>query len=148
MQSLLSVVAITIAIGSVIFAAIQTRILARQSKMLQATTELSYNLELIVRMNELILQIAGERKSRTYVWGKVGKQNSRRCHEGRAFLDMLDAAVLGVNRLSKFQDSEFENWIIYTEYVLEHSRNLRDEVHDHPAWWPNITPIIERLTHR
>ena len=148
MQSLLSVVAITIAIGSVIFAAIQTRILARQSKMLQATTELSYNLELIVRMNELILQIASERKSRTYVWGKVGKQNSHTRHEGRAFLDMLDAAVLGVNRLSKFQDSEFADWITYTEYVLERSRNLRDEVYDHPAWWPNITPIIERLTHR
>lgn len=148
MQTVFSVTAITIAIGSVIFAAIQTRILARQTKMLQTTAELSYNLEVIARMNEVILQIAGQRKSRTYVWGKLDKQNNHLCHEGRAFLDVLDAAVSGANRLSKFRDSEFENWAIYTEYVLERSRTLRDEIRDHPAWWPHIAPIAEGLAHR
>lgn len=148
MQILFSLVAIVIALGSVIFAAIQARILAHQTKMLQVTTELSYNLELIARMNELILQIAGERRSRSYVWGKLGKQHSRSRHEGRAFLDVLDAAVSGVNRLSNFRDSGFSNWIAYVEYVLERSQNLRDEVLDHPAWWPNIAPLAERLAHR
>jgi|HubBroStandDraft_4_1064222.scaffolds.fasta_scaffold660642_1 hypothetical protein len=148
MQILFSVVAITIAISSVIFAAIQTRILANQTKVLQATTELSYNLELIARMNEAILLIAGERRSRAYVWDKLSKQNSRYCHEGRAFLDVLDAAIYGVNRLSKFRDSGFENWYAYAEYVLENSRSLRSEVHDHPTWWPNIAPIVEKLPRR
>src|SRR5579872_127654 len=71
LQSLLSVTAITIAVGSVIFAAIQNRILARQTRVLQATTELSYNLELIVCLNERILRIADDRGSRAYVWGKL-----------------------------------------------------------------------------
>lgn len=146
MQSLFSVVALTIAIGSVIFAAVQTRILARQAKMLQTTTELSYNLEVIGRMNELLLQIAEHRKSRAYVWGKVGKQNDRTCHQRRAFLDLLDAAVHGVDQLSKFEESKFENWTGYVEYVLEHSQNLRDEVLSHPGWWPAIAPIVDRLT--
>jgi hypothetical protein len=148
MQSLVRVVAITVAIGSVIFAAIQTRILARQTKMLQTTTELSYNLELMVRLNEVLFQISDERRSRVYVWGKVGKQNSRSGHEGRALLDVLDAAVSGSNRLLKFRDSHFEDWVRYTEYVLERSRSLRDEVRDHPTWWPNIAPILERQAHR
>jgi hypothetical protein len=144
MQNLISIVAIIIAIGSTIFVAVQTRILARQTKMLQRTTELSYNLEVIAHMNEIILQIADKRKSRTYVWGKTGKRNSLARHEGRVFLDVLDAAVSGVNRLSKFEDSEFENWIIYAEYVLQSSRNLRDEVREHPDWWPDLAPIIEK----
>ena len=148
MQSLVSIVAITIAIGSVIFAAIQTRILARQTRMLQITTELSYNLEVIVRMNEAILQIADGRKSRAHVWGKVSEQNSRPAHQGRALLDVLDAAVSGVDRLSQFQDSEFENWTVYAEYVLKCSRNLRDEIRDHPAWWPHLAAIAERMLHR
>jgi hypothetical protein len=147
MQSLLSVIAIVIAIGSVIFVAIQNRILAHQTKMLQVTAELSYNLEVIARMNEVILQIADRRRSRAYVWGKASKQNSRSAHEGRVFLDVLDAAVSGVDRLSSFRGSGFENWIAYVEYVLEHSRNLRDEVRNHPGWWPHIWPIAESLPH-
>jgi len=145
MQILFSAIAIIIAIGSMIFAAIQARVLARQSRLLQATTELSYNLEVIARMNEVILQIADSRRSRTYIWGKAEKQNSRPCHEGRVFLDVLDAAVSGVNKLSKLRDSGFENWAVYVEYVLKHSRNLRDEVRDHPDWWPSIVPIADRL---
>ena len=148
MQSLFSAVAIAIAIGSVIFAAHQNRILANQTKMLQMTVELSYNLEVITHMNEIILQIAGARRSRAYVWGKAGKRNSRSSHEGRVFLDVLDAAVSGVNRLSKLKDSGFENWAVYVEYVLQNSRSLRDEVRDHPDWWPSIVPIAEGLTRR
>ena len=147
MQSLLSVLAIVIAIGSLIFVAIQNRILAHQTKMLQATAELSYNLEIIARMNEVILQIADRRRSRAYVWGKAIKQNSRSAHEGRVFLDVLDAAVSGVDRLSKFRGSGFENWTAYVEFVLEHSLNLRDEVHNHPGWWPHISSIADSLPH-
>jgi hypothetical protein len=148
MQTLIGILAITIAIGSVIFAAIQTRILANQTKVLQITAELSYNLEIITRMNEAILQISDERKSRAHVWGKVNRQNSRAVHQGRAFLDVLDAAVSGRNRLWKFRDSEFEDWPIYAEYVLERSANLRDEIRDHPAWWPHLATIAERMPHR
>ena len=148
MQILFSAVAIAIATGSVIFAAVQNSILARQTKMLQTTAELSYNLEVITRMNEIILQIAGGRRSRAYVWGKAEKRNSRSSHEGRVFLDVLDAAVSGVNRLSKFRDSGFENWAVYVEYVLKNSRSLRAEIRDHPSWWPNIVPIAEGLVRR
>jgi hypothetical protein len=146
MQTLFSTIAIIIAVGSVIFAGIQTRILARQTRMLQTTAELSYNLEVITRMNEVILQIAASRRSRIYIWGKADQRNSRSCHEGRIFLDVLDSAVSGLNKLSKLRDSGFENWAVYAEYVLKHSRNLRDEVSDHPDWWPSIVPIAERLS--
>jgi hypothetical protein len=145
MQIIFSTVAIVIAIGSVIFAAVQNRILVHQTKMLQTTAELSYNLEVITRMNDIILQIASERRSRAYVWGKADSRNSRSRHEGRVFLDVLDAAVSGRNRLSKFRDSGFEDWPVYVEYVLANSRNLRDEIRDHPEWWPNIAPIAQRL---
>lgn len=148
MQNLVSIVAIVIAIGSVIFAAIQTRILTHQTRMLQTTAELSYNLEVIARMNEAILQIADRRRSRAYVWGKVGKQNSLSVHQGRVFLDVLDAAVSGKDRLSKLQASEFENWPIYAEYVLKSSTNLRDELREHPVWWPHLAAIAERMPHR
>jgi len=146
MQNLVNILAIIIAIGSAIFVAFQTRILAQQTKMLQRTTELSYNLEVISQMNEIILQIAGKRKSRIHVWGKASKENSLPHHEGRIFLDVLDAAVSGVNRLSKFEDSEFENWAVYAEYVLQNSKNLRGEVCEHPNWWPDLALLIEKLT--
>jgi hypothetical protein len=142
MQSFVNILAIVIAVGSAIFVAFQTRILAQQTKMLQRTTELSYNLEVITRLNEIILQIASKRGSRIHVWGKSGRQNDLTHHEGRVLLDVLDAAVSGNNRLSKFKDSEFENWIVYAEYVLRNSKNLRDEVREHPDWWPGLAPII------
>jgi hypothetical protein len=148
MQTLIGILAIIIAVGSVIFAAIQTRILASQTKVLQITAELSYNLEIIVRMNEAILQIADERKSRAHVWGKVDKQNSRAAHHGRVLLDVLDAAVSGRNRLAQFRDSEFEDWPIYAEYVLERSANLREELRDHSDWWPHLATIAKRRPHR
>lgn len=145
MQNVINILAIVIAIGSAVFVAIQTRVLNSQTKLLQRTTELSYNLEIISRMNEIILQIADKRKSRAYVWGKIDRKNSRPLHEARAFLDVLDAAVSGVNRLAKFQDYQFENWVVYAEYVLVSSRNLRDEVGNHPDWWLSLAPIREKL---
>jgi hypothetical protein len=111
------------------------------------TAELSYNLEVIARMNEVILQVASDRRSRAHVWG-TDKQHARAHHEGRVFLDILDAAISGVNRLSKFHDSGFENWNTHVEHVLESSRSLREEVHYHPTWWPHIAPIAERLAQR
>jgi hypothetical protein len=148
MQNLVSIVAIAIAVGSMIFTAIQTRILARQTKMLQITTELSYNLEVLGYMNEAILRIADRRKSRYHVWGKIAKQNSSLVHQGRIFLDVLDAAVSGMDRLSKVDDSEFENWAPYAKYVLEHSRSLRSEISEHPAWWPHLAVIMEKMPYR
>jgi hypothetical protein len=145
MQNLINILAIIIAIGSVIFVAYQTRILAQQTKVLQRTTELSYNLEIIAQMNEIILQIAGKRRSRIYVWGKASRQNDLPHHEGRIFLDVLDAAVSGVNRLSRFEDSEFENWTVYAEHVLRISKNLQNEVREHPNWWPGLALIVEDM---
>jgi hypothetical protein len=145
MQNLINILAVVIAVGSVVFVAVQTRILAQQTKVLQRTTELSYNLEIIAQLNEIILQIASKRRSRIYVWGNSGRRNSLTRHEGRILLDVLDAAVSGVTRLSKFENSEFENWHVYAEYVLQSSKNLRDEVGEHPDWWPGLASIIENM---
>jgi hypothetical protein len=142
MQNLINILAIIIAVGSAVFVAVQTRILAQQTKVLQRTTELSYNLEIISQLNEIILQIARKRRFRTYVWGKSDTRNSLTTHQGRVLLDVLDAAVSGVNRLSKFEDSAFENWIVYAQWVLRSSKNLRNEVQEHPDWWPGLASIF------
>jgi hypothetical protein len=97
-------------------------------------------------MNEVILQIARKRRSRIYIWGKADKRNTLSCHEGRAFPDVLDAAASGVVRLSRFRDSGFENWPVYVAHVLEASKSLRDELREHPTWWPNIIAVTERPT--
>lgn len=56
MQILLTVLAILIAAGSLIFSGLQTRIIAKQTAVLTVTSKLSYNFQIINRLEQILLR--------------------------------------------------------------------------------------------
>jgi hypothetical protein len=128
----------------------QTHELAMQTKLNQqsftlsaSAAELSFNLEVMKRNQEVMFETAKDEQCYKYVWGKqvnkpevlMGK--SEQC--GDAIIDVLSMALAAVDRLPGFSRNK-EDWSSYTKYVMQHSPTLRQRVLDNPEWWPEVTP--------
>jgi hypothetical protein len=153
----IAIVAAIAAVGSSAFAGISLSMLARQTKslaeqtklqagqyeILAAATELQFNLSVMVRLQEVLLDVADDEDSYTEVWG--GLQENRRPQMARdAVLDVVAMALKACDRLPNFASNE-NDWKSYTKYIMEVSSSLRGHVQAHPEWWPEITPYADNI---
>ena len=128
----------------------QTHELSMQTKLNQdsfrlsaSAAELSFNLDVMTRLQEVQFKVADDEQCFRYVWGeKVTKPvtpNGKAEQCGDAVLDVLSMALAAVDRMPGFSRNN-DDWSSYTTYVMEKSPNLKQRVHDHPEWWPEVTP--------
>ncbi|GIF00547.1 hypothetical protein [Paractinoplanes rishiriensis] len=146
MEILVAAVAVCVAAASMVFAGLQarsTRLQAQsvleQTSLMQASSELSFNLEVMVRLQEVLLRVADDPQTHQLVWHQDGDENRRPQIASQSILDVLSMALKAVDRLPGFSTNG-EDWTSYTRYVLQRSPSLRAEVLKHPEWWPEITP--------
>jgi len=135
------------AIGSMLFAAFQTRSLATQTKLLRASSELSFNLAVMVRLQEVLFEIADDRQSREMIWPDDDGLNARAGVATQSLLDVLSMAIAAVDRLPGFSRNS-DDWSSYTEFVLGQSPATRRLALDNPEWWPEVTPYAHRVAVR
>lgn len=119
----------------------QTKLQAGQYEILASATELQFNLNVMVRLQDVLFNIADE-SSRKEVWGSLPGQE-RPQMAGDAMLDVIEMALKACDRLPHFA-SNLEDWKSYTEYVMKNSPALRARALSNPKWWPEITPYAER----
>ena len=166
----IAVVAAIAAVGSTIFTGISLRMLASQTKSLRSqvqlqiqqtdslarqtelqtgqyeilasATELQFNLDVMIRLQDVLFNIADDETSRNEVWGD--RPDSRRPQMAAdALLDVVEMALKACERLPHFA-SNLDDWKSYTEYVITNSPSLRARALSNPAWWPEITPYAEK----
>lgn len=119
----------------------QTELQAGQYEILAAATELQFNLDVMVRLQEVLLAVADDDASHNEIWGD-SPENRRPQMAGDAVLDVVAMALKACDRLPHFA-SNVEDWKSYTEYVMATSPSLRSRALSNPEWWPEITPYAE-----
>jgi hypothetical protein len=167
----IAVIAAIAAIGSTVFAGISLRMLSRQTKALSrqvklqrkqskamaiqnnlqhaqyevvaAATELQFNLDVMVRLQDVLLAVADHEDAHSAIWG-VSNDNLRPQMSGDAILDVLSMALKACDRLPHFASNEAD-WSSYVDHVMGRSSSLRARVLENPEWWPEVVPYAERM---
>jgi hypothetical protein len=114
-----------------------------QAELSAVASELSFNLGVMIRLQEVLYEIADHKESFAYVWGAHDSrpgENSREQLSAHAVLDVLSMALGAAGRLPGFSRNAAEDWRDYTRYVLTNSPAIRREVLANPQWWPEVTP--------
>jgi hypothetical protein len=120
----------------------------KQAKMSAEATELTFNLGVMIRLQEVLYKIADHEQSFAYVWEAESsrpKENSREQLSAHAMLDVLSMAIAAARRLPEFSRNAAEDWKDYIEYALTNSPALLNEVLANPTWWPELKPFAEEV---
>jgi hypothetical protein len=145
LQLTLTVVAVVVAIGSMLFTGFQARSMAAQTALLGSTSRLSYNLAILFRLQDVLLQIADDPKSSAHVWGDQASEYDRPNTSVQSLLDVVAMANAAVMRLPGYANDEADAWQAYTAHLLDNNSALRTELLAHKDWWPELRPFVERL---
>jgi hypothetical protein len=140
----LATLAVLIAAASMVFAGLQTRFLARQTAVLSATSQLSYNLQILARLEDILFQIADDPTSHDHVWNEHSTHNRRPQVAAEALLDTLAMARAATARLPGFANHEDSAWDAYIDSVISLSSTLRATLIAHPDWWPELLSYVNR----
>lgn len=144
MELMIALLGVLVASTSTVFAAIQTRKLAQQTELMRASSELSFNLEVMVRLQDVLFAIADHGPSHSLLWGDTD-ENLRPQVSVQAMLDLLSMANAAVGLIPNFSRDKKDDWESYSLHVAKASLALRDEVRSHPDWWPEVTPFVARV---
>lgn len=140
------VVAIAVAVATIaasVFAGISMLISARQTKHMYAATELTFNLEVMMRLDDTLTHISTDEDLQAYIW-REREGNTHREVAGDRLLDVIAMALKAVERLPGFQTND-EDWYSYATYVMSSSDVLRRRVLENPAWWSELLPFAQDL---
>src|SRR5215469_11719302 len=107
MGTLLAIVAVIAAVGSVIFAGWQTSIS-------QATAELQVETAVVTRLDDLLFKMADDPVFRRAVWGEHAEEDHSQVAP-QAIANLLQVGLTAVDRLPGFQNNK-KSWHSYTEY--------------------------------
>jgi hypothetical protein len=139
-----------IALGTLLVLGYQTMQLAHQTQQNQdslslsaSAAELSFNLEVMKRNQEVMFKVEETPECREYVWAKqvdrTKKPSGLAVQCGDAILDVLSMALAAVGRMPGFGHNG-DDWESYTRHMMQSCPNLRQRVLDNPVWWPEVTP--------
>jgi hypothetical protein len=142
----LSILAVLFAGGSVLFSAVQTRHLARQTAVVGSAAELSFNVEIMARLDSVLRTIAEDEATFERFWAQGREEHDRMGVAIQALLDALCMASAATGRLPGFELNAAD-WDAYTRYVLRSSPVVRQFLDEHLDWWPELrrfaTPQVE-----
>ena len=143
----LGLVAILVSMVAVGFAGYQAWIGVRQTRIQRAAAELSFNLAVITRLGDVLLEIADRPDAHTHVW--AGTSSTRPDQDYRPghvltqnLVDVLELAMQATQRLPGFAVNR-RGWELYAREVFDLSAAVRQEVTEHPAWWPTVSGYLQ-----
>ena len=139
----LGLIAILVSVMAAAFAGYQAWIGARQIRIQRAASELTLNMELLNRMDEVLLAIADRPQAHAHVWAWDSPVRPPQDYSlghvlTQALIDVLELAMQGTQRLPGFEVTK-EGWGDYACEAFDLSAAIRQEVIAHPKWWPNLT---------
>ena len=143
----LGLIAILVSVMAAGFSGYQAWIGARQMRIQRAASELTFNMELMNRMDEVLLAIADRPEAHAYVWARDSSGRPPQDYGSghvltQSLIDVLELAMQGTHRLPGFAVSK-EGWGDYACEAFDLSEALRQEVTEHPKWWPNLSQHLK-----
>jgi hypothetical protein len=143
----LGLIAIIVSVMAAAFAGYQAWIGARQMRIQRAASELTFNMELMNRMDDVLLAIADRPEAHAHVWACDSSVPPSQDYGAghvltQSLIDVLELAMQASHRLPGFAISK-EGWGDYAREAFDMSAALRQEVAAHPKWWPNLSRHLE-----
>jgi hypothetical protein len=114
-----------------------------QTELMFATSELAFNLDVMIRLDTVLSRVAADPEIHRYVWGETDENTTPQL-AGDALLDVLSMALKACDRLPGFAAKNLSDWDEYASYVMAASQRLRERVLEVPEYWPEITPYARR----
>ena len=138
----LGLIAILISVVAAGFAGYQAWIGARQTRIQRAAAELSFNLDVTTRLGDVLLAIADRPDAHAHVWAPVSSdrpvQDYRAGHVlTQSLIDALELAMQAAQRQPGFAAKA--GWGSYACETFDLSAAVRQDVMEHPTWWPTVT---------
>jgi hypothetical protein len=146
-NSALSILALIVSIVVAGFTAMQAVHGRRQINNQVTATELSFNLEVMVRLDTVLKDIAERPETYEHVWtpnpSERPPQNDCLGHVMTvSLIDAVELALQATERLPGFAVNE-DDWNSYAGYVFQRSGAVRQEVGENPQWWPAMSRRLE-----
>jgi len=143
----LALIAILVSMAAAGFAGYQAWIGARQTRMQRAAAELSFNLELMTRLGDVLLEIAERPDAHAHIWAPSPTATPVQDYGSgqvltQSLIDVFELALQATDRLPGFAVGR-EAWGMYAGEVFDQSAAFRQEVTEHPTWWPNIAEHLK-----
>ena len=143
----LGLVAILVSAVAAGFAGYQVWIGARQTRIQRAASELSFNLELMNRLDDVLLEIADRPEAHAHVWTRVSSVRPAQDYGPghvltQSLIDVLELVMQATHRLPGFAINK-DGWGLYACEAFDLSAALRQEVTEHPKWWPNLSQHLQ-----
>jgi hypothetical protein len=140
-------IAILVSVMAAAFAGYQAWIGAGQIRIQRAASELTFNLELMNRIDDVLLAIADRPQAHAHVWAWASPARPPQDYGPghvltQALIDILELAMQGTHRLPGFAVSK-EGWGDYACEAFDLSAAIRQDVIGHPTWWPNLSRHLE-----
>jgi hypothetical protein len=129
----LSLLAAVAAVGSLAF-------LAKQTKTQSAAAELTFNLEIMKRLDDVLLLIARDERTSACVWSAEPPGYAEGGPEQvltQSLIDPVEMALTAVARLPEFKRNR-SDWESYAGDVIDGSAAVRSELAAHPEYWPHL----------
>jgi hypothetical protein len=120
----------------------------KQARIEAAAAELSVNLSVMTRLQEVLYEISDDEETWKHIWGspdQAGMPDCKRPILGVwAILDVLSLALTASGRLPDFSRNAAEDWIQYSLDTLHQSEPLRVELGQERGltYWPELGLIL------
>jgi len=143
----LGLVAILVSVVAAGFAGYQVWIGARQTRIQRAASELSLNLDLMNRMDDILLEIADRPDVHAHVWTRVSSVRPVQDYGPghvltQSLAEVLELAMQATQRLPGFAVNK-AGWGSFACEVFDLSAAFRQEVTEHPIWWPTVSHHLQ-----
>jgi hypothetical protein len=143
----LGLVAILVSAVAAGFAGYQVWIGARQTRIQRSAAELSFNLELMARIGDVLLEIADRPDAHAHIWARVSSERPAQDYGPghvltQSLIDVLELAMQATQRLPGFADNK-AGWGLYACEVFDLSAAFRQEITEHPIWWPAVSAHLQ-----
>ena len=143
----LGLIAILVSIMAAGFAGYQAWIGARQIQIQRAASKLTFNLEVMNRIDGVVLAIAERPEAHAHVWARESSVRPAQDYGPehvltQSMIDVLELAMQGTHRLPGFAVNK-EGWGLYACEAFDLSAALRQEVMEHPKWWPTLSQHLQ-----
>jgi hypothetical protein len=138
----------------------QAQAQTKQARIAAAAAELTVNLGVMVRLQEVLYEIADDEDTWKYVWGgspsipadppaPPGPPDPPDCRRPIlgtwAMLDVLSIALTAAEQLPDFSRNAADDWVQYSLDTLGQSVNLRNALgsDEGKAYWPELRTVLD-----
>jgi hypothetical protein len=116
-------------------------------RLQRAASELTFNLELMNRIDDVLLAIADRPQAHAHVWaGNASLRPAQDYGPGhvltQSLIDVLELVMQATHRLPGFAVNK-DGWGLYACEAFDLSAALRQEVTEHPKWWPTLSRHLQ-----